>query len=156
MTNKQTKLKVGDRVRVIKTDIQPQKEFIGTEATIKRIEYTIYFLDINTIYGFYESEIQLIPNTKSKWKYSRKEAIELARVRGYGFKSLEKLLLEKQIKPVERVLNEKPSTGKHLDKLVVPDKIEEDFSCEGFEIEKMFKDKINEIIDYLISLQKEK
>ena len=31
-----------------------------------------------------------------KYKYTRKEAIELARNNGYGFKSLEKLLLAKQ------------------------------------------------------------
>lgn len=81
---KQTKLKIGDKVKIINVDNIFQEKFIGNIFTIKEIDIgcgkTLYFLNNEDNTGFYESELQLIkPKTKKvkKWKYSREELSEM-------------------------------------------------------------------------------
>ena len=98
------------------------------------------------------------------YKYSRKEIVKkfnnLVAVGAVSDDIFIKYVLAKQDKPVECVSKEKPSTGKHLDKLVVPEKLKTlkimSYDSIEFSIAMQNRNKINEVIDYLISLQKEK
>lgn len=90
-----------------------------------------------------------------KYKYTRKEAIELARNKGYGFKSLEKLLLAKQEDKkeykgfsVKQLIDfAKDVNDRHLLDTTSPlDSIEEIKEIKGCFSEHTLSDKINSLI----------
>jgi len=188
---KQPKLKIGQKYKVISSHHDGIEK--GTIIEVKMLglsnEKGFYDKQFGNWWIFCLDDLQLIPNTKSKWKNNRKfisqciqDLLNTSFVNSSIPLKTNLLIINKYIlaKQDQSVKENKPvcncdsikkdknihkgncnkcyfptQTTKHLDKLVVPEKI--DFGEDYLRMHpRCITDRLNEIIDYLISLQKEK
>jgi len=141
---KQPKLKIGDRVKIKKTG----EEMIIEEKSVLYPKKHWF----NMKYGhFNESKLQLIPNTKSKYRYSRNSiAKELYKSDDVHIQILAKDLLTKQNKTDKSAISqsrEKALEEVNLDKKELPEKIDLEYMDEINKL--VLAEKYNQLLDYL-------